>query len=134
MTPPLASGESLEPPEEVPPVSAEQLVAGGLPEDVVEVLPRRYPSTIGGAFYLVALAVVVGGLVIVLLGPWRTGIRWVAGAMMLAAAARLLLPSKDAGMLAVRSRWLDVLILVVVAAVLFFLAGSIPDQLVALGP
>lgn len=126
MTPP-AIGESLEPPEEVPPVSAERLVDGELPVDGAESLPRRYPSTIGGAFYLVALAIVVFGLCTVLIGSWRTGIRWVAGAMILAAVARLVLPNKDAGMLAVRSRWLDVVILAVLAGALIFLAGSIPE-------
>jgi uncharacterized membrane protein YraQ (UPF0718 family) len=52
----------------------------------------------------------------------------VAGALFAAAALRLVLPQKDAGMLAVRHRLIDVTVLVLVGAALFFLAGDIPDQ------
>lgn len=45
-----------------------------------------------------------------------------------AAVLRLGLPEKDAGMLAVRHRFLDVGILVAVAVGLVLLAGSIPEQ------
>ena len=44
--------------------------------------PRRYPSTIGGAFYLGVLAVALGGVLIVAFGgSWRVGIRVLAGAL-----------------------------------------------------
>jgi hypothetical protein len=89
---------------------------------------RRYPSTIGGAFYLVVLAVTGIGLGIVTTGAWRLGIRWIAAALILAALARAVLPARDAGMLAVRHRWWDCLLLAGVGAALLFLAGSIPDQ------
>ena len=114
----------LEPPEDVPPVSAERLVDG---EEVLDE-PRRYPSTAGGAFYLLVLAVSVVGLGIVVWDDWRTGIRWVGAALVFGAAVRLVLPSRDAGMLAVRSKLLDALMLGVVGAAFFLLAATIPNQ------
>lgn len=90
--------------------------------------PRRYPSTIGGAFYLVILAVASAGLVVVAFGPWRRGIQVFASALIAAAGLRLILRERDAGMLAVRSRWLDAVILAGSGAAMWFLAVSIPDQ------
>lgn len=89
---------------------------------------RRHPSTIGGAVYLVVLAATVGGLIVVALGHWRTGIHWVAGALLTAAAMRLVLRRRDAGMLAVRSRLFDAGLLAAVGTVLWFLASTIPDR------
>lgn len=118
---PDPSVEPPEPPESVPPVSAEPP-----PEDPDE--PRRYPSTIGGAFYLLVLGVVAVSMVVVALDEWRTGIRLMGGALIFAAAVRLVLRRRDAGMLAVRHKVLDAVILVVLGGSLIFLAGSIPDQ------
>ena len=115
------------PPESVPPVSAEELVDGDRPHaDVQE--ERRYPSTIGGAFYLLVLAVVGAGLVLVVLAEWRTGVRVMGGALLFAAVVRVLLPARDAGMLAVRHKALDAAVLIFLGSALIFLAGSIPDQ------
>jgi hypothetical protein len=113
--------EPPEPPESVPPVSAEPA-----PEDPDE--PRRYPSTIGGAFYLLVLGVVAAALVVVALDEWRSGMRLMGGALIFAAAVRLVLRRRDAGMLAVRHKVLDAAILIVLGGSLIFLAGSIPDQ------
>jgi hypothetical protein len=119
----------LVPPENVPPISAEDLVDG---EVAAHIAPaddeRRYPSTIGGAFYLLVLAVTAVGVGIVVYGAWRNGIRVMGGALVLAAAVRLLLSARDAGMLAVRNKALDAVILVVLGSALIVLAGSIPDQ------
>jgi predicted cobalt transporter CbtA len=114
-----------EPPsDEVEPISAEEMGA----EDLGEGEPRRYPSTIGGAFYLVVLAVVAIALGIITSGNWRLGVRWFGGALLFAAAVRAVLPAKDAGMLAVRKRWWDCFLLIATGVALIFLAGSIPDQ------
>ncbi|MCW2735895.1 DUF3017 domain-containing protein [Nocardioides sp.] len=116
----MTEPDHLEPPESVEPVSAE-------PVDPDE--PRRYPSTIGGAFYVLVLAVVVVSLVLVVaLDEWRTGIRLMGGSLVFAAGVRLLLRSRDAGMLAVRHKALDAVILLLLGGSLIFLAGSIPDQ------
>jgi hypothetical protein len=122
----------LEPPEDVPAVSAERLVDGRLPEEgpepVLDESARRYPSTIGGAFYLVMLAIAGAGLVFVVLGDWRTGVRLIGGALVFGSLVRLVLPNRDAGMLAVRSKLLDALLLSGTGAAFFFLAATIPNQ------
>ncbi|GAA1763044.1 hypothetical protein GCM10009795_007030 [Nocardioides hankookensis] len=110
----------LEPPQEEPRASAEG--------DEVEDGARRYPSTIGGAFYLGVLAVVAISLGIVTSGDWRLGVRWFGGALLFAALVRAVLPAKDAGMLAVRKRWWDCFLLVATGVALILLAVSIPDQ------
>ena len=123
---------ALDPPEDVPAVSAERLVDGRLPAAGSEVEPdltsRRYPSTIGGAFYLVMLSIAGAGLVFVVLGDWRTGVRLIGGALVFGSLVRLVLPSRDAGMLAVRSKLLDAVLLSGTGAAFFFLAATIPNQ------
>lgn len=106
----------LDPPvEDIPPESAE-------PEG------RRYPSTIGGLIYIGVLAVSAAGLVIVVRSDWRLGVKWIAGALVLAALVRLVIPSQQAGMLAVRRRAIDVVILAGLGVALWFLSTSIPNQ------
>lgn len=121
-----APDPELVPPESVPPVSAEDLVDGELTAGEDE--GRRYPSTIGGAFYLLVLVLVGVALLLVALHEWRTGIRLMGGALIFGALVRLVLRARDAGMLAVRHKVLDAAILLVLGGLLIFLAGSIPDQ------
>ena len=101
--------------DDVPPESAE-------PEG------RRYPSTLGGACYLLVLAVSAVGLGIVTHGDWRLGVRLISGALGFGAVVRLVMPARQAGMLAVRRRVVDVVILVVLAVALWFLSANIPNQ------
>jgi hypothetical protein len=106
----------LEPPApEVPPESAE-------PQG------RRYPSTLGGAFYLLVLAGSFVGLGLVWQGHWRTGVKAIAAALVVAALVRLVIPAQQAGMLAVRRRGVDVAILIALGIALWFLSTSIPNQ------
>ena len=111
--------DHIEPPESVPPVSAEH---GDTDE------PRRYPSTIGGAFYLLLLGAVAVAMALVALDEWRAGIRLMGGSLVCAALVRLVLRTRDAGMLAVRHKVLDAVVLTALGGALIFLAGSIPDQ------
>ena len=90
--------------------------------------PRRYPSTIGGAFYLSILAVAGTALVIATRSDWRLGIQLLGASLLIAATLRLILAKRDAGMLAVRNRFLDVFILTGAGAALIVLASSIPQQ------
>ena len=99
-----------------------------VPAERAEPAGRRYPSTIGGACYLVVLAASTVGLWITSRGDWRLGVRWIAASLVVAAAVRLLLPVREAGMLAVRRRSIDVTLLAVVGVALFVLSVSIPDQ------
>jgi hypothetical protein len=95
---------------------------GGEPEE------RWYPSTIGGAFYLLILVGTGVGVGIVASGDWRLGIRCVGGALCFASICRLVLRNRDAGMLAVRNRVFDASLLAGLGLALFFLASTIPDQ------
>lgn len=98
-------------------------------EEIAEVEGRSYPSTIGGFFYLWVLAAAALGVAWAWLGDdWRAGVTWIAASLLAAAALRLVLPNKDAGMLAVRHRFLDVLTLGTIGGVLLFLARTIPNQ------
>ena len=99
-----------------------------VPLESAEPEGRRYPSTIGGAFYLLVIAISGVGLVIVSHGSWRAGVKWIAASLALAAVVRLVIPAKQAGMLAVRRRSLDVAILVFAAVALWVLSTSIPNQ------
>ena len=102
------------------------------PEPELEPLPgdeeRRYPSTIGGAFYIVILGVCGAGIAVVAGGDWRLGVRILAVGLIVAAGLRLVLPARDAGMLAVRHRVIDVTVLALLGGLIYFLASSIPDQ------
>ena len=111
--------------EPEPPLDEQPVTQDSAPQDPA---PRRYPSTIGGAFYLVVLAVTAVGIGIVWTGDWRVGVRWMGGALLFGALVRLVLPTRDAGMLAVRHRSVDCIMLAAVGVVLVVLAGTIPNQ------
>ena len=121
------SSEDLPEPDDIPAVSAEQLVDGHEGQ-VGATAPRRYPSTIGGILFLAVLATAVLGLVLVGTGSWRNGVRLIGVALLAAALARSLLSSTNAGMLAVRHRVLDVVLLTGLGLALLVLASSIPNQ------
>jgi hypothetical protein len=110
--------------DDIPPVSAEALVRG----QVERATGRRYPSTLGGMLFLAALVVTVAGLLLVVLRDWRLGVQVVGAGLVAAAVFRLVLPEREAGMLAVRSRWLDALVTSGVGGVLVFLSLTIPNQ------
>ena len=81
----------------------------------------RYGTVAVTLHWLIGIAIVWGG-------DWRLGIRCLAGGLCLAALLRLVLPARDAGMLAVRNRFFDAILLGGIGAALFFLASTIPDQ------
>ena len=96
--------------------------------EAFEEAPRRYPSTIGGAFYLSILAVAGTALFITYRHDWRLGIQILGGSCLAAALIRLVLANRDAGMLAVRNRFIDVTLLTGAAVALIVLATTIPDM------
>lgn len=75
---------------------------------------------------LVVLAGVVIALVLVTLDYFRRGSVVLAGSVLLAAFLRLLLPDRDAGLLVVRSRRVDVAVLGVLGALLAVFAFWVP--------
>jgi len=89
--------------------------------------PRR-PQTLGGVVYLAVVAAAVVGLGIVVAGAWRTGVSWMGIGLVVGALARLALPEHHAGMLRVRRKPADVLLLAVAGAALVVLAFVVPDQ------
>ena len=90
--------------------------------------PFKRPQTLGGVVYLAVLAASLVGLGIVAAGAWRTGVSWIGTGLLVAAAARLLLSERGAGMLWVRRRWTDVLMLTVAGVALIVLAVVVPSQ------
>ncbi|MEO8775276.1 MAG: DUF3017 domain-containing protein [Candidatus Nanopelagicales bacterium] len=80
---------------------------------------REWPITL-------VLSVVAISLVIVANGHFRRGCVLLAGAVVLAFFLRALLPSRDAGMLAVRSRRVDVVVLGVLGLAVSVLSLWVP--------
>ncbi|MEO6511741.1 MAG: DUF3017 domain-containing protein [Nocardioides sp.] len=104
---------------------SDTVIGGG---EQVDEEPRRYPSTIGGAFYISILLAALAALVIATRSDWRLGVQVLGGAVLVAALLRLILATRDAGMLAVRHRALDVFLLTSAGVALIVLASSIPNQ------
>ena len=90
--------------------------------------PRRLPQTVGGTIYVLVVGMTLVGLGIVVAGAWRTGLVWMGVGMLLGALTRAALSERAAGMLRVRRRWSDVLMLVVAGIGLIVLAVIVPDQ------
>ena len=90
--------------------------------------PLHRPKTLGGVLYFIVVAATFSGLLVALLSSWRRGVTIVGAALLLSALARALLGEYDAGMLRVRRRWFDVLLLSATGFMLIFLAATIPNQ------
>ncbi len=90
--------------------------------------PLRRPQTLGGVVYLAVLAASLVGLGIVFLGAWRTGLAWIGVALLVAALTRLVLSERGAGMLRVRRKWSDVLMLSAAGVGLIVLTIVVPNQ------
>ena len=95
---------------------------------VPEPPPRRLPQTLGGTIYVLVVVMALVGLGIVVAGAWRTGLVWMGVGMLLGALTRAVLSERAAGMLRVRRRWSDVLMLTVAGIGLIVLALIVPDQ------
>lgn len=68
-------------------------------------------KTLGTVAFFVALALGLVGTGVAVAGPWRQGVGYVGAALLLACLARLVLPDRMAGMLRVRRKAIDVVIL-----------------------
>ena len=90
--------------------------------------PDRRPQTIGGAVYLIVVATALTGLAITVLGAWRTGVVWMGIGLLVGGAARLVLPERKAGMLRVRRKTSDVVMLLLAGIALIVLAVVVPNQ------
>jgi hypothetical protein len=90
--------------------------------------PLKRPQTLGGVVYLGVVAASLVGLVLVLAGAWRAGLSWVGSGLLVAALTRLVLSERGAGMLRVRRKWSDVLMLTVAGVALIVLSIVVPAQ------
>ena len=90
--------------------------------------PDRRPQTIGGGVYLLIVVTALAGLAITVLGAWRTGVTWIGTSMVAGGLVRLVLPERRAGMLRVRRKAPDVLLMLLAGVALVVLAFVIPDQ------
>jgi hypothetical protein len=77
--------------------------------------------------YLLVMSALAAGIVVVAAAYFKRGPAIIAGALLLAATFRVLLPEKWIGILAVRRRWIDLLTLTTLAVLLIVLAWVAPQ-------
>jgi DUF3017 family protein len=87
---------------------------------------RRFPRSRGSQIYLLLLVGVVGGLAMVVSGPWRLGLMVVGVTFVLGALARVVVPADHVGMLRVRSKAFDIFWTATLGVSLFVLALVVP--------
>lgn len=109
------------------------VTTGTLPPEGSEVPVRGYRPVVREWPIAVVLAAVVTGLLVSRLVEYRSGLLVVGAALLGAAVLRWLVP--EVGLLAVRSRFTDVLTLVVMGAGVVLLSlVLLPDPLLSVGP
>jgi DUF3017 family protein len=86
------------------------------------------PSTTGGIVYLTVVAMLLTGLVVVLLGGWRSGVALMGASFAVAFVARSVLPDDRAGMLRIRHRVVDLTAMGLCCVGMFVLALVIPSR------
>ncbi len=77
--------------------------------------------------YFLVMSALAAGIVVVAAAYFKRGPAIIAGALLLAATFRVLLPRDWVGMLAVRRRWIDLLTLTALAVLLIVLAWVAPQ-------
>lgn len=77
---------------------------------------------------LVVLAALAGSCLILATGHWRKGAFAAGCAVLLAAGLRAVLPRKVAGLLVVRSRWFDTVLLLLCGAAMVALTMVVPKS------
>lgn len=84
------------------------------------------PRSRGSQFYLLTLAGVGCGLLLVVLGQWRIGLIVIGGTFISSALGRLVVPEAHEGMLNVRGRAFDVFWTGFLGVSLVILAAVVP--------
>lgn len=84
------------------------------------------PTALGELTLLGVLLGVCVGLVLVGQDHWKKGLYLVALSVLVAAGLRLFLPTRSVGLLAVRTRTIDVLVLAGIGAAIFVLTLAVP--------
>ena len=85
-------------------------------------------TALGTVLYAVVLAGLAVGLALIAGGPWRTGVGVCGGSMITAGLGRLVIPDRMSGLLRVRRRTTDALLMLALGAGLVALAVLIPRQ------
>ncbi|WP_236700469.1 DUF3017 domain-containing protein [Allosalinactinospora lopnorensis] len=89
--------------------------------------PAEAPGWLSQVPYFLVLATMAAGIVIVAAAYFKRGPALIAGALLLGAVFRFFLPPEKIGMLAVRSRWMDLVTLTTLAVLLIVLAWVAPQ-------
>lgn len=85
-----------------------------------------FPFSRGSRLYLLVLAGVVAGLVVVLVGPWRIGLGAIGVSFIVGAGMRLVVPHDHSGLLRVRGRVFDAVWMTFLGVSLIVLAVIVP--------
>lgn len=88
---------------------------------------KKVPYWLSQVPYALVLSALAAGIVVVAAAYFKRGPAIIAGALLLAATFRLFLPKDWIGLLAVRRRWVDLLTLAGLAALLIVLAWVAPQ-------
>jgi uncharacterized YccA/Bax inhibitor family protein len=84
--------------------------------------------TVGdAALLLVVVAGIVAGLVLVFLGQWRLGSVIIGAILTIGGLIRMMLPKDWTGLLQARSRFVDVITLLLMGVLIMVLAIAVPD-------
>ncbi|MGA4509010.1 DUF3017 domain-containing protein [Propionibacteriaceae bacterium G1746] len=108
------------------------------PLDVPEPAPSRAPRRGGLGLWvgrlrnqwplLLVLVAMGASCVVMATGHWRRGAFAFGSAVVLAGLLRMVLPSRRAGLLALRARWFDTVLLLVAGAALLALTLVVPPS------
>ncbi|WP_412759473.1 DUF3017 domain-containing protein [Nocardiopsis rhodophaea] len=101
--------------------------AHGTAHGTAPTVTEETPGWLAQVPYFLVLATMSAGIVVVAAAYFKRGPALIAGALLLAAAFRYLLPSDRIGMLAVRQRWIDIGTTVTLAILLIVLAWVAPQ-------
>lgn len=86
---------------------------------------RRTLALARYAPFAMVLAIVLAAAVLILLYHWRIGAGLIGGALLFAAALRLLMPERQLGLIALRSRLIDVLLYGTFGTLIILVAATI---------
>lgn len=99
---------------------------GDRPAPPPRVVPKAQPRRFRQWPILLVLFCLLGSLAVVAANHFRRGTYLLSATVLLAAALRLALPAREAGVLAVRSRFWDVLVLSGLGGGMLMLAYLVP--------
>jgi|RhiMethySRZTD1v2_1073278.scaffolds.fasta_scaffold2418844_2 DUF3017 family protein len=91
-------------------------------------MTRTLQPTLGTMLYGAVVVTTFVGLLIAGTGAWRVGVGICGGGLIAAAIGRIVIPERSSGLLRVRRRPTDVLILLALGIGLVVLAVVIPNQ------